>query len=219
MNRIKELRELKNKNMKEVARELNLPYTTYVNYEKGEREPNSEMLILIANYFGVSIDYLLGRCNENTITPSADKFPPPNITEDYTTFPVIGEIGAGYDRIAIESWDGDTVDIPNTYLKGRSNTEFFVLCVKGDSMYPTYQEGDKVLILKQNVLNYSGQIGAIIYDSEYATLKKIEYQQGESWLRLVPINPLYPSITIENEELETCKIIGIPRLVIREVKK
>lgn len=59
--RIKSLRESKGYNMRQMAAALNLPYTTYVNYEKGAREPNSEQLILISKYFGVSIDYLLGR--------------------------------------------------------------------------------------------------------------------------------------------------------------
>ena len=64
-----------------------------------------------------------------------DKFPNPNITEDYTTFLVIGDIAKGYNHIAIESWDGDKVDIPNSYLKGHTPKDFFVLCIKGDSMY------------------------------------------------------------------------------------
>ena len=46
--RIKELRERKGYNMRQMAKALNIPYTTYVNYEKGEREPNSEMLVLMA---------------------------------------------------------------------------------------------------------------------------------------------------------------------------
>lgn len=61
MLRIKELRELKGISMKEAARLLNLPYTTYVNYEKGLREPTSEVLIQIADFFGVSVDFLLHR--------------------------------------------------------------------------------------------------------------------------------------------------------------
>lgn len=61
MLRITELREKKGISMKETARLLNLPYTTYVNYEKGLREPTSEILIQIADFFHVSIDYLLGR--------------------------------------------------------------------------------------------------------------------------------------------------------------
>ena len=61
MFRIKELRESKGISMKEAARLLGMPYTTYVNYEKGLREPTSEILIQIADFFGVSIDFLVGR--------------------------------------------------------------------------------------------------------------------------------------------------------------
>lgn len=63
MNRLKLLRIEANKSMAQVAREINMPYTTYVNYEKDNREPNSETLIQFADYFGVSVDYLIGRSN------------------------------------------------------------------------------------------------------------------------------------------------------------
>ena len=84
-------------------------------------------------------------------------------------------------------------------------------------MYPKYINGDKVLILKQSTLNRSGDIGAIMYDDELATLKKVEYVMGEDWLRLVPINPEYEPKTIQGENLEHCRIIGIPKLLIREI--
>ena len=64
MNRIRDLRLERNMTMREVAQKLKIPYTTYVNYEKGLREPNSEMLIKIANFHGVTIDYLLGNVND-----------------------------------------------------------------------------------------------------------------------------------------------------------
>lgn len=64
MDRIRELRLSSNKSMRQVASELELPYTTYVNYEKGLREPNSEILIKLANYYHVTIDYLLGHVND-----------------------------------------------------------------------------------------------------------------------------------------------------------
>ena len=180
-------------------------------YEQGKRVPKVDATLKrLADFFDVSIDYLMGL---------SDGFPTPNITEEYTTFPVIGEIAAGYDHIALENWDGDTVDIPDSYLKGYKKDEFIVLCVKGDSMYPTYQEGDKVLILKQPVMNFSGEIGAILYDDEIATLKKVEYKQGEDWIRLVPVNPNFPPMTIEGEQLNHCRIIGIPKLLLREVKQ
>ena len=180
-------------------------------YEQGKRVPKVDATLKrLADFFDVSIDYLMGL---------SDSFPAPNITEEYTTFPVIGEIAAGYDHIALESWDGDTVDVPDSYLRGYQKDEFFVLCVKGDSMYPAYQDGDKVLILKQPVMNFSGEIGAVLYDDEIATLKKVEYKQGEDWIRLVPVNPNFPPMTIEGEQLNHCRIIGIPKLLLREVKQ
>ena len=64
MNRMKLLREEQHMSMREVANHLGIPYTTYVNYEKGKREPNFETLIAIANFFNSSTDYLLGKSSE-----------------------------------------------------------------------------------------------------------------------------------------------------------
>ncbi len=135
---------------------------------------------------------------------------------DVTEFRVIGDIAAGYDRLVSEDWSGETVEIPNSYLYGRKKEDFIVLRVKGDSMYPLYLDGDKVLILKQTTLNHSGEIGAVLYNDELVTIKKVEYAYGEDWLRLVPVNPEFKPQHIEGEELEHCKVIGIPKLLIRE---
>ena len=58
---LKELREEKGLNMRQLSTELGIPYTTYVSYEKGDREPNIETLIHIADYFECSVDRLIGR--------------------------------------------------------------------------------------------------------------------------------------------------------------
>lgn len=65
MNMIRELRVYNNLTMKQAAEALGLPYTTYVNYEKGTREPNSETLKKIADFYKVTVDYLLGHIIEN----------------------------------------------------------------------------------------------------------------------------------------------------------
>lgn len=67
MNRLKQLRQELNKSMADVARELHIPYTTYVNYEKEVREPNSETLIEFANYFSCSVDYLICRSDNREV--------------------------------------------------------------------------------------------------------------------------------------------------------
>lgn len=187
--------------------ELRLSNSISTKWKRGAL-PSNATLKKIADYFGVTAEYLLGRSDGGL-----------RITEDYTTFPVIGEIAAGYESIGAEDWSGETVDIPNVWLKGRKPGEFFVLSVRGDSMYPLYIEGDKVLILKCSTLDYPGQVGAVIYNDEYTTLKKVEYKAGEDWLTLVPVNPNYRPERIENEALEHCRVIGIPKLVIREIEE
>lgn len=60
-NKLRRLREDKNKLQKEVALELNVSYTGYSSYENDLRMPGIKMVIKIADYFNVSTDYLLGR--------------------------------------------------------------------------------------------------------------------------------------------------------------
>lgn len=184
--------------------------------ETGKVDLTQSKIKAIADALLTTSAALMGEISESAECPS--KFPSPIITENYVTFPVIGEIAAGYDSIALEEWEGDVIRIPDDYLLGRAKEEFFVLRVKGDSMYPTYQEGDKILVLKQSTLNYSGQVGAVLYDDELATLKKVEYVPGEDWLRLIAINPNIPPKKIEGTELERCKIMGIPKLLIRDIE-
>ena len=49
---------------KQLAQELKLSYSTISKYETGIREPDFKTLIAIAEYFNVSVDYLIGRINE-----------------------------------------------------------------------------------------------------------------------------------------------------------
>lgn len=207
MNRIEELRNNMNLNKAETARRLEIPYTTYISYEKGEREPNSEMLIKLAKFFNVSVDYLIGRISA---------YPEPNITDDIVVFPVLGSIAAGYDELAIEDWSGDTVLLPAQYFKGRNKSDYFVLEVKGDSMYPLYLAGDKVLVLKQSTVNSSGDVAAVLYDDNCGTLKKVEFL--ENGIRLVPINAMYPPKEVTGADAEHCRIMGVPKLLIRDIK-
>ncbi len=140
----------------------------------------------------------------------------PNITEDTVSFPILGDVKAGYERFSFENAD-EYIEIPSSWLKGRSKDNFFVLRVIGDSMSPKYMDGDVILLLKVDALDHSGQIGVVSYDDDLGTLKKIEYAMGEDWMRLVPLNPQYAPITIRNEALEHCHVHGIAKMVIRTV--
>ncbi|RKD33160.1 cobalamin-dependent protein [Thermohalobacter berrensis] len=59
--RLKDLRKTHNLRQKDLAKELGLAQTTIANYEQGTRFPNQDILNKFADYFKVSLDYLLGR--------------------------------------------------------------------------------------------------------------------------------------------------------------
>ena len=70
MIRIKELRTEMHKSLRDVANDLNISYSSLSKYERGDQQPSYETLIRIANYFNVSVDYLLG--NEKQKNPATD---------------------------------------------------------------------------------------------------------------------------------------------------
>ncbi len=57
--RLKELRKSKDISQVKLAMELHTTQNTISRYETGEREPGIAELIQLADFFGVSIDYLL----------------------------------------------------------------------------------------------------------------------------------------------------------------
>lgn len=60
MNRIKELREEKGESLVEASKNSGIPYQTFRNYEIGKRKPNGENAVKLADYFGVSVAYIVG---------------------------------------------------------------------------------------------------------------------------------------------------------------
>jgi len=62
--RIKELRKKKGISQQRLATDLNTTQNTISRYETGEREPGIDELIKIADYFNVSVDYLIGRTDD-----------------------------------------------------------------------------------------------------------------------------------------------------------
>jgi transcriptional regulator with XRE-family HTH domain len=65
--KLKELRKSRNISQLKLAMELNMNQNTISRYETGEREAGYAELIAIANYFNVSIDYLLERTDNPEI--------------------------------------------------------------------------------------------------------------------------------------------------------
>ena len=62
--RLKELRKSRKISQVKLAMDLNMNQNTISRYETGEREPGVTELILLADYFDVSIVYLVGRTDK-----------------------------------------------------------------------------------------------------------------------------------------------------------
>lgn len=206
-SRLKELRQEKGLNMKQTATKLGLPYTTYVGYEKGEREPDSEKLIILSDFFECSVDYLIYRSDERRSNIIADN-PSENLYEQFDNiqpvhikkFRLLGDIACGKPIYADENFE--------SYISADADINAdFCLRAKGDSMIDAgITEGDIVFIHEQPIVN-PGEIAAVVIDDE-ATLKRVYYDRTHNRLQLVAANPAYAPLVYTNEELNSVRILG-----------
>ena len=208
--RLKLLRKEKGFTQSDVARMVFIDKTAVSKWELGLNFPNQNIQTRLADLFGVSVDYLLGR----TDIRNANLSPP---AETIVDMPIVGSVRAGMDGNIVSDDTGDTRRIAAAALHGRPD-EYFLLRVRGDSMYPEVLDGDCVLVRKMDSVE-SGSMAVVLYDEDYATVKWVEYVEGEDWVRLVPNNPAYPPVRIEGAELENCRILGEVVDIMRTPRK
>lgn len=177
-------------------------------YERGRREPDFETLEVIADYFNVDMDYLIGKSDierKITVTPSLHSI----------RISVLGSVPAGVPIEAVEDvidWE----DIPAAMTRG--GKEYFALRVAGDSMYPKYLDGDIVIVHKTPVCD-SGD-DCVVYVNGYdATLKTVILGKDGS-VTLQPININYAPRTFTRTEVAELpvSIAGVVAELRRKVK-
>lgn len=66
--RLKELRLKKGLTQKEIAEQFGIKQPNYQQWESGKRKPSSETLEKFANFFGVTMDYLSGKDDEDELS-------------------------------------------------------------------------------------------------------------------------------------------------------
>ena len=137
----------------------------------GQVSPKENTLQAIAKALGCTVSELIGE-----IAPDIVRMIPHAI-------PVIGDIACGEPILAEQNIEG-YADLPEGV-----HADFALRC-KGDSMIPTFLNGDLVLIRRQPEVE-NGQIAAVSINGE-ATLKHVYMR--ESGLMLVADNPSYEPI-------------------------
>lgn len=202
------LRKREGLSQQELAEKLAISRSTIGMYETGKREPDLETLETIADFYNVDMNTLTG--NSRGLV-----FVPPEQDNDFSYVQYAGPVAAHFDATPVE--EHEYRSIPLEWLGRRKPEDFFIAVVDGNSMYPHFQNGDELLCLRCSDMGRSGRIGILVFGNEEATLKRIEYQPGEDWIDLVPINPEYQTRRIQGADLEQCRIVGRVIKVIRTV--
>lgn len=198
---LKSLRLDDNLTQRELGKKLGLSGSAISMYERGAREPELEVLEIIADYFNVSIDYLhTGILNNISISD--------NIIAPTGTVPIYGSIPAGFPALAeqyIEDYLLTTVPNP---------ADYFALRVKGTSMINAgITDGCKVLCHKQNTAD-NGQIVVCRLNGDEATLKR--FKQQDDMIILIPENPEFEPRIIPVSKFDSgeAEILGVVKQII-----
>lgn len=169
--RISEVRRERGYSQEQLAEMALISRITLARYETGAIEPGAFALSRIADALNVSTDELLCRTEKL----------PPFISIVTGAVPVVGEIACGTPITAQQNVEG-YADLPDGV-----HADYALRC-KGDSMIPTFLDGDLVLIRQQPEVE-DGQIAAVGINGE-ATLKHI-YKHSDGVV-CVSDNPKYP---------------------------
>lgn len=199
--RLKQLRNEKKINQRELANFLKVAPSTISMYESGQREPNFEVLESLADFFNVDLNYLLGKSDKTTKLMLEDSQPPQGLQ-----IPVLGTVAAGIPISAVE----DILDYEEIDSSYQSQGEFFALRIKGDSMQPKMDDGDVVIVRQQSDAN-SGDTVIALVNGDDATCKKL--QKTENGIMLVSTNPNYLPMFFTNEEIQTKPVVILGKVV------
>lgn len=209
LERVIELLGRKHGATKELADTLGVSGGAITNWKNGHSKSYTKYLPQIADYYGVSLDWLSGR-SEQKEKPSLELGEP---LGELANIPIIASVKAGYCGIAVEDDTGEYVQIPAYMLKGKSPSEFRAMHIRGDSMYPKMQDGDIAVVhIQQEVEN--GKVAVCIINGDEGTIKR--FFRYADRVELWPDNPQIPKMILKGACLEDFHIYGQAVALIRE---
>jgi len=195
MNRLKELRKLKQIKQIDLCKKLGVTQGALSGWENGKYEPDINSLKKLSQIFDVSIDFLLGHTEQAT-----------SPTPHGIRIPVLGKVVAGIPIEAVE----EILDYEEISPDMASSGDYFALRIKGGSMEPKISEGDVVIVRKQDDAD-NGDTAIILVNGNEATVKKI--RKTPDGISLIPNNPSYDITFYSNKEIESLPVRIIGKVV------
>lgn len=186
---MKKIRESRQMTLEEMADTLGTTKQALSRYERGERTPKITAAAKFADILGIPLLDLVG---EEPILPG-------NVRKINTlhrqSIPLIGAVAAGEPILATEDCE--------VYIDAPVKADY-ALTVEGDSMSPTFIEGDIIYIRQQDDVD-DGTVGVVLCEDS-ACLKHIYHIKNG--LQLVSENPKYPPMIRTWPEYDTIRILG-----------
>ena len=194
MSRLKELRKSRNLTQAELAKILGIAQPTLSGWENDKFQIDDDIKTKIADYFGVTVDYLLGR---EDITKLSNYLGPVIETKK---IPIIGTVKCGPNGLAFEDIDG------YVYVDDDLTGEIFALRCKGDSMkFEAIDDGDIAIVRRQDDVE-CGELAVVAVNGDEGTFKRVRKFDGG--IILEAANPDYPPRIFTGEDLNKIKIVG-----------
>lgn len=187
MEKLKELRKSKGKTQKQLSEFLGISQQAYATYELATRTPPIDIIEKLADYFNVSVDYLLGR-NTDPLDAMVKQIGGMPYEVEKNAIPILGRVAAGIPLEAQQEYIG------YTYTNLKPANEYFALQVEGESMKNAgIRHGSIVTVHRQDDAN-DGDIVVALVDSQDATVKR--FKKLDNAIVLMPDNPDYQPIVI-----------------------
>lgn len=217
---LKKLREEKELSTREVYNLAKVSNSYLSLVENGHRRPSAVVLKKLAPVYGV--DYLelyvkagyadLAEYEKNEMLKKIGATPLSEI--DTVKIPVLGTVKAGYNYLAEEN----IIDYIAFKVNGTDRENYYALNVVGDSMEPLFDDGDTVIVHKQDDFE-NGDNCVVLINGNEATVKQV--YKGTTGIKLEAVNPYYPPRIFTEEEIKELpvKIIGVVEKSIRNFKK
>lgn len=217
---LKSIRNNKELSLREVNKRTGISYTHLNMIENGKRNVTPALLRNLANLY--NWDYLdlyekAGYIDliENEKNETLKKIGATPLSEiDTVKIPVLGTVKAGYNYLAEEN----IIDYVPFKINGTDTENYYALNVVGDSMEPLFDDGDTVIVHKQDDFE-NGDNCVILINGNEATVKQV--YKGTTGIKLEAVNPYYPPRIFTEEEIKELpvKIIGVVEKSIRNFKK
>ena len=183
-----------------VSKDTGIAASTFSDWKSGRSVPKLDKIKLIADYFDVSLEYMLTGDGEALLGESeASKAS----YERGKRIAIIGEIRAGSPIITNESVEG------YEYAEVADSEEYFYLRVQGDSMKNIGMvDGSLVLFHKQQYAE-DGDIVACLVGGDSATVKR--FRRSKKNIFLMPENDDYTPIKLTTDDFESgdARILGV----------